>query len=60
MAKNMAEKHCHARIIADCIAGMTDDYLLDQYRERFVPQSLGYRLGGSGSKRIRGISVTNP
>ncbi|MCC6127483.1 MAG: HD domain-containing protein [Pirellulales bacterium] len=47
--------YCHARIVADFIAGMTDDYLVNQYRERFVPQSLGYRLTGSRPKTSLGI-----
>lgn len=50
-----AQQHCNTRLVADFIAGMTDDYLIDQYRERFVPQSLGYRLGGAKPKHGLGI-----
>lgn len=49
------QQYCHSRLIADFIAGMTDDYLIEQYRERFVPQSLGYRLGGPKPKHGLGV-----
>jgi len=50
------QKYCHARIIADFIAGMTDDYLINQYRDRFVPQNLGYRLTSPTPRPRLGIT----
>ncbi len=32
------------RIVCDCIAGMTDEFLVNQYSKRFVPRSFGLRL----------------
>ena len=32
------------RIIIDFIAGMTDDYLINQFRSIFMPDSYGYKL----------------
>ena len=32
------------RMVIDCIAGMTDDFFNNQYKELFVPQSYGYSL----------------
>ena len=32
------------RIVCDFIAGMTDDFLVNQYSRRFVPRSFGMRL----------------
>jgi dGTPase len=34
------------RVVIDFIAGMTDDYLIDQYMERITPCSYGYSLEG--------------
>lgn len=34
----------NARIVADFMAGMTDDFLLGQFRSRFMPHSMGYRM----------------
>ncbi len=50
------EKYCHARIISDFIAGMTDDYLVNQYQERFVPRNLGYRLTSPAPRPRLGIT----
>lgn len=33
-----------ARMVADYLAGMTDDFLVNQYNKEFVPQSFGYYL----------------
>jgi dGTPase len=45
-----------ARIVTDFIAGMTDDYLIQQYQEQFVPRSLGYRLDADrGHSRAKGM-----
>lgn len=37
------------RVVIDFIAGMTDDYFNNQYRELFVPQSFGYTIKSSTS-----------
>jgi dGTPase len=50
------QTYCQSRIIADFIAGMTDDYLINQYRDRFVPQNLGYRLTGPAPRPGLGIT----
>lgn len=38
------EKNPPARLVADFMAGMTDDFIVSQYQERFVPRSLGYKF----------------
>lgn len=54
--ESYSQKYCKARMVADFIAGMTDDYLIGQYRERFVPKSLGYCLEGPRPKPRLGIT----
>lgn len=56
LVDSYGQQYNHARIIADCIAGMTDDYLVNQYRERFVPQNLGYRLTSPTPRPRLGIT----
>jgi dGTPase len=38
------EKNPPARLVADFLAGMTDDFIVNQYQMRFVPRSLGYKF----------------
>ena len=33
-----------ARIVADFMAGMTDDYFSNEFKTRFMPESYGYAL----------------
>lgn len=41
-------KNTHpARVVADFIAGMTDDYFNNQFKELFVPKSFGYSLSSN-------------
>jgi dGTPase len=46
-----------ARVATDFIASMTDDFLLEQFRVKFVPQNLGYRLHPSNAS-AKPIPVT--
>ena len=38
------ERNPPARLVADFMAGMTDDFIVNQYQMRFVPRSLGYKF----------------
>lgn len=44
MNDSYRQKTDKKRIIIDFIAGMTDDYFNNQYKELFVPQSFGYTI----------------
>jgi len=44
LGEEYLEKNVPARVATDFIASMTDDFLLEQFREKFVPRSLGSRL----------------
>ena len=35
------DKYSDARIVADYVSGMTDDYLMNSFREMVLPQSFG-------------------
>jgi dGTPase len=44
MGKSYLQSTQDARIAVDFIAGMTDDFFNNQYRDRFVPTNMGYGL----------------
>jgi dGTPase len=44
MNKHYIDNTSTARIVADYLAGMTDDFLIDQYSNIFLPAKIGYFL----------------
>lgn len=62
MKDDYRENNDNKRIVIDFIAGMTDGFFNDQYKELFIPKSYGYSLKPSTTRKTvqKGLFLRRP